>query len=83
MARIAGRIIGRVMCQKICLRLAPSICACSNGSLRQREQRGQQRQRDERRPVPDVHHHRDREGGVGIAADVQIDSRTSPSDSRG
>ncbi len=32
-ARMAGRIIGSVMCQKICQRLAPSICACSNGSF--------------------------------------------------
>lgn len=32
-ARMAGFSIGKVMCQKIWKRLAPSICACSKGSL--------------------------------------------------
>ena len=76
-ARIAGRSIGKVTCQKIWQRLAPSICACSNGSLGIADECREQRQRDERRPVPDVHDDRRRERLVGEAAETAGRCRTS------
>ena len=73
-ARIAGFSIGSVIMRKIWNRLAPSICACSNGSFGRRGKRGQQRERDQRRPVPDIHDHGGGEGLVGEAAEAKVDA---------